>query len=176
MDKRHIFLLVSVLAASAAIADAYRWVDDDGVVHYSDRPDPRAEQIELPEANTVSVRRYSQRGAQPPAEDDATDPDEAFRYASLSISAPGADEHLWNIEGVLSVSLAVSPGLRPGHQVRVYYDGAARTVTSTSFQMQDVYRGEHNLQAEILDETGKLMIRSQPSRFWVHQSGVRGGG
>jgi hypothetical protein len=79
---------------------------------------------------------------------------------------------LWNIEGVLNVSLALSPALQPGHQVRVYFDGAARTVGGTSFQIEEVYRGVHNLQAEILDDTGKLMIRSLPNRFYVQQNTV----
>ncbi len=179
MDKRHIFLLAGLLAAVPVLAqEAYRWVDEDGVVHYSDRPDPKAEQIQLPEANTTTVRQYSRGEAQPPADEEGVaEPEEPFRYQSLSVATPGSDEHLWNIEGVLNVSLSLSPGLRPGHQVRVYFDGKAQMVSGTSFQLQDVYRGEHNLQAEILDETGKLMIRSRPSRFWVHQNtvGIRGG-
>jgi hypothetical protein len=46
-------------------------------------------------------------------------------------------------------------------------------VQGTSFQLQEVWRGVHNLQAEVLDETGKLMIRSQPARFYVQQNSVR---
>ncbi len=84
----------------------------------------------------------------------------AVRYKSLEIASPGAEETLWNIEGVLNVSLSLSPALQPGHQVRVYFDGNPQMVSGTSFQLQNVYRGVHNLQAEVLDETGKMMIRS----------------
>ncbi len=174
MDKRTIFLLAGLLAAGTLLAEAYRWVDSDGVVHYSDRPQPGAETIELPEANTTSVRRYeTQPGKPKPAAGDETDDDTEFkRYESLSISSPAAEETLWNIEGVLSVSLAPSPALQPGHQVRVYFDGQPRMVEGTSFQLQEVWRGVHNIQAEILDPTGKLMIRSQPNRFYVQQNTV----
>ncbi len=96
-----------------------------------------------------------------------------FSYTSLEISAPAPEETLWNIEGNLNVSLALSPPLQPNHQVRVYFDGVARTVDGTSFQLQEVYRGVHNIQAEILDETGTLMIRSLPNRFYVQQNTVR---
>ena len=39
MESRSILLVLGLLAATAALAqEAYRWVDEDGVVHYSDRP------------------------------------------------------------------------------------------------------------------------------------------
>jgi hypothetical protein len=63
--------------------------------------------------------------------------------------------------------------LQPGHQVRIYFDGTPQIVAGTSFQLQDVYRGVHNLQAEVLDETGGMMIRSRANRFYVQQSSVR---
>jgi hypothetical protein len=46
-------------------------------------------------------------------------------------------------------------------------------VSGTSFQLQEVYRGVHNLQVEVIDETGKLLKRSRPSRFYVQQNTVR---
>ena len=164
-------LFVGLLASGAAFAQAYKWVDQDGVVHYSDRPQPGAERVDLTSsrpARPASARRTA---------DSATagaDTVEAgpFRYQSLSVASPAAEETLWNIEGVLNVSLAVSPALQPGHQVRVYFDGTPQPVTGTSFQLQEVYRGEHNLQAEILDAAGTLMIRSAPSRFYVQQTTI----
>jgi uncharacterized protein YjiK len=42
----------------------------------------------------------------------------------------------------------------------------------TSFQIEEVWRGVHNIQAEIIDDTGKLMIRSEPNRFYVQQNTV----
>jgi hypothetical protein len=74
---------------------------------------------------------------------------------------------------VLNVTLALSPELQPGHQVRVYFDGSPRLVSSTSFQLTDVWRGVHNLQAEVVDETGNMLIRTQTNRFYVQQTTVR---
>ena len=39
-----------VLGASIAHAQAYRWVDKNGTVHYSDQPVPGAERVDLPSA------------------------------------------------------------------------------------------------------------------------------
>lgn len=169
MDKRTIFLVFGLLAASAAMAQAYRWVDDDGIVHYSDRPRPGAEQVVLPESNTTTVRRAARSATASSTSQQAASA-AAFRYETLEVAAPSAEETLWNIEGVLNVSLTLTPALQPGHQVRVYFDGEQQEVTGTSFQIQEVYRGVHNIQAEVIDETGTLMIRSQPNRFYVQQN------
>ncbi|MDH3482190.1 MAG: DUF4124 domain-containing protein [Gammaproteobacteria bacterium] len=172
MQTRAIFLLLCLLAASAVLAEAYRWVDEDGIVHYSDRPREGAEVVQLSEYSRDTGARLYRPPPQRDADDDEQATDEPFRYASLSISSPGAEETLWNIEGVLNVSLALSPALQRGHQLRVYFDGEPRVVTGTSFQIEEVFRGEHNLQAEVIDSTGRLMIRSQPNRFYVQQSKV----
>ena len=174
MEIRTIIVLLGVLAAPLAAAEeAYVWTDEDGVVHYSDRPVPGAKRIELSEPNT------SRSPAPRRADDDTADADTPtddtgpFRYESFTVAAPGAEETLWNIEGVLNVSLALSPPLQSGHQIRVYLDGSPRMVSSTSFQLEEVWRGVHNLQAEVLDETGKMLIRSQTNRFYVQQTTVR---
>ena len=41
------FLMLSMLAASALAAEAYRWVGKDGTVHYEDRPAPGAKFIDV---------------------------------------------------------------------------------------------------------------------------------
>lgn len=173
MDKRPFLLLASLLAASAVMAQqAYRWVDEEGVVHFSDRPREGAEQIEIPRPNTASLRR-AQRAAAGDDEEQPADEEAAFKYESLEIVSPLSEETLWNIEGTLSVQLALNPALQRGHQLRVYFDGQAQTATGTSFRIQEVWRGAHNLQAEVLDQSGNLMIRSEPRRFYVQQSTVR---
>lgn len=155
------------------MAQAYKWVDEDGVTHYSDRPRAGAEVLELSEY-TRKTGAQIYRAPLAAADDGTTPPAEEapFKYESLTVSSPGAEETLWNIDGVLNASLALSPGLQSGHQVRVYFDGQPRMVRGTSFQIEEVWRGVHNIQAEIIDETGKLMIRSQTNRFYVQQTTV----
>ena len=169
---RTIISLIAVLTASAVMAQAYRWVDEDGITHYSDRPQEGAEQIQLPE-NTRPTRRFAPAPA-PAAQDNiaAEAPSAPFSYDSIEISAPAAEETLWNLGGVLNVTLNVQPALQPGHRVRVYFDGNEQMARGSSFQIQEVYRGVHNLQAEVLDETGKLMGRSTPNRFYVQQNTI----
>ena len=173
METRPIFVLIGLLAAASVMAQAYKWVDENGVTHYSDRPREGAEVVELSEYTRTTGAQIYRAPPEAAGDPEAAPPEEApFRYESLSVSAPGAEETLWNIEGVLNVSLALSPGLQSGHQVRVYFDGQPRMVSGTSFQIEEVWRGVHNIQAEVIDETGKLMIRSRTNRFYVQQTTV----
>ena len=172
MDIRPILLLASLLAASVVCAQAYRWVDEDGVVHYSDRPTEGAEEVVLPKANTTTVRRYDSDANDTPAPDPAPTSDQADRYQSLAITSPASEETLWNIEGQLTVQISATPALQQGHRLRLYFDGEGQDVSSTTVQLDEVWRGEHNLQAEILNERGVPLIRSNPLRFYVQQSTV----
>ncbi len=174
--RMRIFIVVSILFVSGSVlAEAYRWVDEDGLVHYTDKPRPGAERIELPSDNRVASRdRYAPSPTGPrSAGPQASDTDVfKFKYQSITVASPAAEETLWNIEGVLNVTLQLSPGLQTGHQVRAYFDGNPRMVQGTSFQIEEVYRGVHNLQVEVVDATGKLMIRSVTNRFYVQQNTI----
>jgi len=172
MQIRIIVILLGLLASGTALAQAYKWTDADGVVHYSDRPQPGATEVDLgkyraPQGNSLARKPLPRR-----ADNADKDDSGAFRYTSLSIASPAAEETLWNIEATLNVSVALSPALQGGHRLRVYFDGTPQEVSSTSFQLQEVYRGAHNLQAEVVDQAGNVLIRSQPSRFYVQQTSV----
>lgn len=171
METRTILVLLGLLATTVAAAETWTWTDEEGVVHYSDRPQPGATRIIIDEPNTSQALSRRSGGANANA-DGAAEEQAAPRYESFEIRSPGAEETLWNIEGVLGVSLSLSPGLQPGHQIRVYFDGNPQMVNGTSFQLQEVWRGVHNLQAEVLDETGKMLIRTRPNRFYVQQTTV----
>jgi len=174
MRIRSIFLVLGLLAAQGALADAYKWTDDDGIVHFSDRPQPGAIRVDLGETKRPRPAATRRTASSAPAstDSDTAEPAGPFRYESLEVASPAPEQTLWNIEGALTISLALTPGLQPGHQVRAYYDGNARMVQGTSFELEEVYRGVHNIQAEVLDATGKLMIRSRPNRFYVQQNTV----
>jgi hypothetical protein len=172
MQRRPIFILVGILAAAAVLADgAWTWTDEDGVVHYSDVPVEGAEPVNLSEYNKKTGARIS--SGRTTGSTTSNGPEESFVYDSITIASPGAEETLWNIEGLLNVSVAVSPELQRGHRIRAYYDGDARDVGGTSFQILDVYRGTHSLQAEIVDSTGRVILRSPASRFYVQQNSIR---
>lgn len=173
MDFRPLLLVLALFAGSVAFAQAYRWVDADGVVHYSDRPPPEtasgAEEVVLPTANQTRFATRALPSRSRSADDDSNS---SSIYSSISITSPSAEETLWNIEATLQVSVALSPALKPGHKLRVYFDGQPQTFPMSSFTLDEVYRGTHNLQVEVLDNNGQMLIRSEPIRFYVQQNSI----
>ncbi len=174
MLMRIFIALTAALVACTALAQAYKWVDENGVVHYSDVPVAGAEPIQLPADGRRPQRPAYLHPLQSQVNDSAEgeQPPNIFNYNNIAIVAPAPEETLWNIEGVLNVALRVTPALRPEDQIRVYFDGVEQMVSGTNFQIEEVYRGVHNIQAEIIDSTGRLMARSLPNRFYVQQNSI----
>lgn len=169
MERRTIFALLGILAASAVLADdAWKWVDDEGVVHYSDVPVDGAEQVHLSEYSKKTGARISDSTELTRRED----PPEEFEYDTLAVTSPAAEQTLWNIEGRLPVAIAINPNLLRGHRIRLYFDGTAQDIGGTSVTLEEVYRGVHNLQAEVVDATGRVISVSDPVRFYVQQSAI----
>ena len=171
MLKRTLIAILSLAAAGAVCAQAYKWVDENGITQYADRPEPGAVRIELPKQSgqrTTISRPVSNDSAQ----NQETLAAASAGYQSLSVASPLAEETLWNLGGVLTVTLNLRPALKPGHRVRVYFDGEPQLVPATTFRLEEVFRGVHNIQAEIIDQTGQLQIRSETNRFYVQQNSV----
>jgi len=168
---RLMFLLVFCLAAAAAGAtELWRWVDDNGIVHYSDRPAPGAEKVIIQGAQTFSVPAAGESAASPAEERE--DGEEAT-YRRFAITQPAREETFWNIEGRLDVSIDVAPAIRGRHALKVYLDGQpvdGVPPAAPSFIMGNVFRGEHTLRASIVDEQGRELVSSQPVRFFVRQT------
>lgn len=168
-----LLLAMSMLASFAAAATpAWRWVDADGVVHYSDRPVEGAEVIQLPDRQgtrpTVSARPA------PGAASPAAQAEPAQPYTRFDIVSPAQQETLWNIGGNLTVEIALAPNLRPGNRLDVILDGEPQSLntTSTTVTLTDVYRGVHTVEAVILDDAGNEVLRSLPVQVMVQQTSI----
>ena len=103
MDKRPILALdLGLLAAGAVLAQAYKWVDEDGVVHFSDRPRGGAERDRAPRGKHHETR-FASTDAPTAARNGCRKyraPDESVQLRILIEVAARPEETLWNIEGV----------------------------------------------------------------------------
>ena len=171
MYKRTLIAIISLAAAGAAYAQMYKYVDENGVTVYTDRAHPGAESVALP-STTGQATTATRPAAVAPSRVKPAPEERPAGYQNLSIISPSAEETLWNIGGILNVTLALKPVLQQGHRLRVYYDGEPHTLTGTTLQISEVYRGTHSLQAEIVDQAGQLKIRSQTNQFYVQQTSI----
>ena len=167
-------LLLTFALQSAVAKEMWRWVDQRGVVHYSDRPQPGAERVELDPAQTYTAPRVEAVPADPETAPESGTQDTGS-YSQLSIVSPEEGEMLWNIRGELNVRLRMEPGLREGHRLQVYLDEqrVADVPQSTQFTLDEVYRGEHRLRASIEDERGRELVSSGTVVFYVQQASLQ---
>jgi hypothetical protein len=168
-------LLFAVILATPAFANqvVYKWVDAQGTTHYSDRPVPGAERIEVRVGTTSVVTPSASPASTPSAKQTAADEEPSYR--NFEIWKPGNDEVFHNIGGVLDVHIRLEPALRPGHTLSLYLDGRlveGLPPNTQQFSLQDVYRGTHTLVAVITDQTGERVAQTPPVTFHVRQTSV----
>lgn len=171
-------MLVAALPAALSAGEIYRWVDEEGIVHYSDRPREGAELIVLREAQTYSrpSPTAGQVAPEAPKNRPETASQEAAAYSSIEIVSPKQEEVLWNIGGELSVSLRARPRIRSGHSVVLVMDGKdVQQLPNGQLQtrLADVFRGTHSLRADVRDRSGNTVATSDTVQFTVQQTSTQ---
>ena len=171
-------LCAAVMIAPAGAEEVYRWVDEAGVVHYSDTPREGAEKVEVRAAQTYSGQ--AALNATPTARDatPVVESGPVVVYASVRIVSPAHDAVAWNTGGELTVEVAIEPALNvaAGHRVMVYLDGApvaGTPMASTSLKLSGVVRGSYELYATVVDAEGTHLAQSEPITFHVRQTSIQ---
>jgi hypothetical protein len=171
-----VLLVVAVAAGAVVAGPTYRWVDAQGQVHYSDRAEPGAEEVQLQGIQSYSPPAIdtTEVGSTPAPTSAAAD--DALVPKAVTIASPTPDQTLWNTGGRLPVAVKVDPALQAGQRVNVYLDGN-RVVDGEpgrlAFELGDVWRGEHSLSATVENTEGNEILRSEAIRFYVQQTSVQ---
>lgn len=162
-----VFLAFLVLPAVMG-ATLYKWVDDQGNVHYSDKPHPGATKVHLPSAQTFSAPQTAAPSAG--HEDGKGQAEQAqAAYSSFQISSPASDETLSNVHSV-TVTVAVEPALQQGDKVTISMDGQSQGPgTALSATFSDVTRGQHTASATLIEANGQVMDAPAVT-FYVRQA------
>ncbi|WP_196140012.1 DUF4124 domain-containing protein [Aliikangiella sp. G2MR2-5] len=141
----------------------YRWVDNQGNVHYSDEPRKGAVEVKLKELTTIKMEKPKPLKLNLPQNKDKTE----FLYKSFKISSPEDNGVIRNNGGFIELSATPDPELRQGHQVRFFLDGrpVIEEVNGLSVKMEGQAYGEHTASAIIVDGQGKQVIASKQIKF-----------
>jgi hypothetical protein len=167
---RLIALLLCLAASTAAATSIYRWVDPNGVVHYSDQSRPGAERIELdvPPGMADSPQPGAYTAPRPAEEETAP-------YQVCEIARPAAEEVFLN-QWSMSARIRLEPALRPGHQLAVALDGRRLDVAASDtgeFEIANLERGTHTLLVLVQDARGRTLCESAGVTFHVRQPSVQ---
>ena len=161
------------LAASAQ--EIYRWVDKDGVVHFSDQPGAEnAVLIKVIEPNTFENEDPGSdgSGASPGAAAEEPSTPDFPPYRGLFISSPAADQVFFGADAVVTATAEVDGMLNPDHSVVFFLNGERREADGLSTEFTNLARGSYFLRASVLDASGKPVVSSSQTTFHVRQPSV----
>jgi hypothetical protein len=155
--------LLLIMSASASSATVYKWVDDNGVTHFSDQPNPKAQKLEITGAQTYDSQ--SATVAAPPR----TAAPGAGAAPVCVIDSPGTGQvylDTFSITGHVTLSPAGSG------QAMLRMDGmdvSGLLAPSGSFTLSQVDRGDHTLTLQVNDSRGSILCQAAPVSFSVRQ-------
>lgn len=144
--------LLSFWLAGPVGADVYKWVDADGLVHYSDEPEAGSKRVTLPELSVVPFRipvgpapgpapaPVAPQGTQAPTAESSGPPPgapetpldsdrsetaarEDIDYELVAIRAPANNQTVASPSGELDIVLALQPDLRANDSIQLFLDG-----------------------------------------------------
>ncbi|GAA0205646.1 DUF4124 domain-containing protein [Kangiella japonica] len=158
-----LFVLASCsLAVLAKETVMYKKIDKDGNVVFTDKPIPGSKPITVKtDVNVVSTPKPTFKAPSISQPTEMVDEKE-FQYEVLAIDTPKDDEGIRANDGRINVIVAVTPNLRPNHSVQLKMDGnnTGQAQKIPYFNLSDVERGTHQLQAVIIDDDSGEAVQS----------------
>lgn len=175
MNRLFLLVLLGLAPLAVQAGDVYKYVDDRGVVHYTDKPPAGVKKADLPELQTYSSEPSSSTDQYSAGSSSADTgpvllPPEAAAlgfYSSVKITSPAPDETFHTADAQVTVAASVQPGLQSaqGHHLVFYVDGIVRPTDQSSIVLQGVERGSHTVSAAVLDAGGRVLTQSPPVSF-----------
>ncbi len=164
-----LFTLTSVLCAAAAFSTTvYKWVDENGVMHFSDQPHENAQKVQVAPPQT-----YKAPKVQAPVQPESQQGGDANTYECQVVS-PENDETLPNAYSV-TATVRVNPTPHDGDQVLLLLDGTpvpAFPRGGGSLTISNMDRGTHTLKAIVQDASGKPVCQSPNVTFTILQPSI----
>lgn len=172
MWKFALLAAASLWSVAAMATQLYTWTDDNGVVHYSDKPVLGAQPAVISDNNNV-VPRLNE-GSLPTTQ--TTGKSQGFK---LAIRTPANQETIRDNLGRLSINGSSEPQEIPqGYSYRLLLNGQIvnQGAGSPDFTLTNVNRGEHKMKIELVDPTGKIIASSPVSVVYLHRTSQSAGG
>jgi len=168
MMQRLLFTLISLACSAAFATTVYKWVDDNGVIHYSDQPHPNAQKLQVEGVQTYSSGAARSVSAPAESESSAASPNP---YKGCAIAQPLDQQNLPNAQSVF-IRVAADPVPRGGDRIYITMDGQGLNggqPTGLSFNVTPIDRGAHSVSAQIRSPDGTILCQTPNVTFYVQQ-------
>jgi uncharacterized protein DUF4124 len=164
------WLGLSLLAAfTVQAAVVYKWVDADGVVHFSDQPSPGAEKIYTSSSSAGSAASVPGSAAGP-RQAARSAPASGLNYSEFTIVSPAGDQTFFG-DDVIAVHLNLEPSLKPNQSITWHLNGKQLEFPpdAVTFPLPHLDRGAYTLAATITDQETSASQSSNSVTFYVRQ-------
>ncbi len=169
-------LLIACLVSLASAENIYKWTDAQGNVHYGDEPNQGGAKKmgKLPGLSTYApppIKTYGDETGEDA--DEVVNPEEkATSYRSVSIVKPEAGDTIRSNPGIVEVFVAIAPPLGKKDHIRVTLDGKSLPgrYSKTVIQLENVDRGEHQVNVAVYNNKGKKLKGSASHTFYLHKA------
>ena len=187
-----LFLLLTIVFSVSVSAEVYKWVDDEGRVHFGDRPDAGSNATRLPgfEVSTPSAQvEASTRGEPVPAEEAAGTTPGVYNFPelfgdrsaqgpvnySISITTPSQDATVRDNQGIIPVAFTTIPMPDEDFSYQMYLDGEPwfQPFFSQQVYLSNVDRGSHTIQVRLMDSEGSVVGESNSVTFHLHRASAQ---
>ncbi len=161
-------LILTLISSCSATAALYKGLDSEGNVVYSDTPFKDAENFTPPPISVMD------KGKVKADEKAAADEKPAeFKYMDFDIVSPTNNQTIRDDPDV-TVSLKLKPGLNmeENHSIWMLVDGkpVVKNTQSLTIQLGRLDRGAHQLQAQIRNNEGAIILRTRPTVVFIHKT------
>lgn len=169
--KMTLFILLGFVFSVSAAPKIYKYVDEDGTIHYSEKkPFADAKEADIKAAITIiesseieprSTRRRIEHKIK----------QEAAKVESFTMVAPAPGSTLWGTGGNVLASVSIDE-VASNHRINFFLDNVSRgKVKSNSQLIADVERGEHTIYATLIDVNTRAVIKTTPViTFYLKQT------
>ena len=156
MSMKKIFIVTALVFSTTAFAELYKWVDENGVIHYTDRPP--SDSVEQQELKGPLARLGKKK--ETPLQVESI-------YSTCEITSPEGDSTVRSAESTIDIVVNIDPPLTENHHLQIYLDGleVGEKTKSTELTLQKMKKGIHRLQGKILDENNQEVSKTSEVTF-----------
>ncbi len=169
--RKLLSVILMVLLPALSPAAVYKWTDADGSVHFTDSPREGAEEVHVAPPQTYTPAPLPPITPRPEA------PPPPVDYTRFDLTAPAEETTLRDNTGAITVTFALEPALKVqrGHKLQVLLDGQAQPpVEANTVILNNVDRGTHTLQGQIVDARGEVLMSSQAITVHLFRESILG--
>jgi len=170
---KFVFLLVLLLGSMQGLASdkkkIYVWRNADGVLVFSDSPKPNVKTDTVDVSNSPNIIQSVDASILSGKKDE-----QQAEQVTIEITKPSNEQTIRDNTGSVYINGIIRPSFKRGMSVVLKFDDkkVAGPQKSAVFILRDVDRGEHRVQLEVWNESGKVIAVSPSVTFFVHRASV----